>query len=85
MSTQKKHFYIAHASFKDSHADHDFDQQYNSTIDLNTNRITKAILEKVRLYIVNEIETDYPELGVKEFRLNSLSYLGEMTIEEFNS
>ncbi|CAH1073595.1 hypothetical protein K5D27_09465 [Acinetobacter baumannii] len=85
MSNQKKHYYIAHASFKNSLAAHDIDQQYNSTIDLETNKLTKSILEKIRLHMVNNIETNYQNIGVKDFRLNSLSYLGEMTQEEFES
>lgn len=85
MSTEKRHFYIAHASFKEMNLSHDIDQQYNTTIDLNTNRITKALLEKIRLHMLNDIKNDFPNVSPTNFRLNSISYLGEMTKEEFES
>lgn len=85
MNTQKKHFYITHASFKDANQVNGIEQQYNSTIDTDTNKITKSSLEEIRLHMVKDIETKWPNIRVKELRLNSLSYLGEMTHEEFNS
>lgn len=41
MSNQK-HYYIAHATFKNANLANDADQQYNTTIDLDGNKLTKS-------------------------------------------
>ncbi|CAM86188.1 hypothetical protein KTJ63_02930 [Acinetobacter baumannii] len=85
MSNQKKHYYIAHATFKNANLANDADQQYNTTIDLDGNKLTKSFLKKLELHIVKDIESNWPNISVKDLRLNSISYLGEMTKEEFES
>ncbi|HJE74367.1 hypothetical protein ABLU22_01375 [Acinetobacter lwoffii] len=85
MSDQKKHWYIVHGSFKNPNLEHDLDQSFNGDFSLSSSKITKSTLEKVRLSLVDFIKNNNPGVAVKDFRINSISYLGEMTQEEFNS
>lgn len=85
MSELKKHWFMVHGSFKNSVLGHDIDQSYNGDFSLNSSKITKSTIEKVRRAILDEIQNKNPQVKVENFRINSLSYLGEMTEEEFNS
>ena len=85
MSDQKKHFYLVHGSFKNPALGHDIDQSFNGDINLSSTKITKSVLEEVRISLENYIQNKNPQIKVVNFRINSISYLGEMTKEEFNS
>lgn len=85
MSSQKRHYFLTFATFKDHFLPHDLSQEYKAVVDLNTNKITNSILEDIKLHILKDIETNFPNISVKNLQLNSLSYLGEMTPEEFNT
>lgn len=85
MNNQKKHWYIVHGSFKNPLLGHDIDQSFNGDFNLSSSKITKSTLDKVRLSLVDFIENNNPQVKVKDFRINSISYLGEMTEAEFNS
>lgn len=85
MSSQKRHYFLLHASIRNPNDPQGIEQQYNSTINIETKQITSTLLEKIRLDVVSQIKVNWPEVVVEECRLNSLSYLGEMTPEEFNA
>ncbi|MCK0901038.1 hypothetical protein B9X75_10595 [Acinetobacter pittii] len=79
------HYYIAHSSFKDRNSGNDFDLSVNSDLTLASNVITKAILSNIKESILTKIIAENPHMNVYDYRLNSFSYLGEMTEEEYNS
>lgn len=84
-STSKRHYYLAHCSFKNRNAGHDIDQSVNSDFTTSSNLLNKSSLENIKASILNKVVTENPNMDIYDFRLNSLSYLGEMTEEEFNS
>lgn len=83
--SEKKHFYLVHGSFKNSNLGHDIDQSFNGDFSLDSTKITKSVLEKVRSSLEDFVKSNNPHIKVENFRINAISYLGEMTKEDFNS
>jgi len=84
-TSQKTHYYLCHASYKDKKAGHNLDQDIRLDFSIPTNKITKSFLEGFTNQIQIETQKKYPEMEVYDVRINSVSYLGEMTEAEFNS
>lgn len=80
----KKHYYLVHATFTDSN-NHNLSHDYDGTLCLKDTKVTKSVLDDIRNSITAHIQNQKPEIGISDFILTSVSYLGEMTEAEFNS
>ncbi|MDV7491374.1 hypothetical protein R4511_02050 [Acinetobacter baumannii] len=83
MSHKKKHWYFAYGTYENP-----IDNSLNKaegTFSLDTNKINLSSLEKIKTDIKNSVLANDPQIVINNFQLISISYLGEMTSEEFNS
>ncbi|EMJ3295159.1 hypothetical protein MJ012_00925 [Acinetobacter baumannii] len=85
LNNQNLHFYICHASFKDRKSGHDFNQDIRLDFSIPTNKITKSFLRDFTKRIENDAQAKYPEMDIHDVKINSISYMGYMTEQEFNS
>lgn len=84
-SVQKSHYYLCHASYKDKNAGHTFNQDIILDFSIPTNKITKSFLNNFTKDVHAATQKKHPEMDIYDVRINSVSYLGEMTEQEFNS
>lgn len=81
---EKQHYYLVHATFTDSN-NHNLSHSYDGTLRLKDTKVTKSVLDNIRDSITANIQNQQPAIGISDFILTSVSYLGEMTEAEFNS
>ncbi|MGQ4639400.1 hypothetical protein ACUIJ0_12085 [Acinetobacter junii] len=83
MTTNKKHWYFAFANYVNP-ADNSLNKA-EGTFSFTTNKINQSALERIKNDIQNVVKSNNPGLIINNFQLISLSYLGEMTDDEFNA
>ncbi|MDX7880462.1 hypothetical protein [Acinetobacter nosocomialis] len=78
-----KHWYYVYGTYENS-----IENSLHKTegsFSLESNKINKSSLELIKNDLKNMALADYPGITINNFQLISISYLGEMTPEEFNS
>ena len=84
-SSQKLHHYLCHANFKDQNSEINLNKDMTFNFSLPTNKITKTFLNGLSETVRSILLEHHPTMNLYDIRINSISYLGEMTEEEFNS
>lgn len=81
----KQHYYLCHATYIDNKAGHGLRADINLNFNRPTSLINKSFLKNFTEQIRTETQLKYPEMEISDVRINSISYLGYMTDEEFNA
>lgn len=85
MSNLAEHYYLGCASFKNRNGSDDLSQYFVADFCLNKTQLTKAVLADITKSLLEDVKSKNPNMDIYDFTLNSISYLGCMTEEEFNS
>lgn len=81
---QKLHYFMFTANYKERNNDFAL-QAFYGTFNLPNRNVTKKMLKQVEEQTLEAFKQSNPEDDIYDYRLVSLSYLGEMTSEEFNA
>lgn len=83
MFSEKKHWFFVYATYENL-ADNSLNKT-DGEFSLPSNKVTKTLKEGIKNDLIAIVKSKNPEVIINNFQLISLSYLGEMTVDEFNS
>lgn len=82
--SDKQNYFMFTANYKDLSLG-DSIQVYFGTFSFPAKNITKSMIKQIENQTLDSFKLSNPNSDVHEYKVVSLSHLGEMTAEEFNS